>query len=98
VSQESGSQTGFLSSRGHLYVDGERGPEVNPAAYVPNTTQPLWFGAGAPYEPLRPQAAGVVASPLFPFVGAIQDVAVYNAALTSDVILRHFHCGNGIDA
>jgi hypothetical protein len=81
-----------------LFVDGEqRGPKINPAVYVPNTTQPLWIGAGAPYVPLRPQAPGVLASPLFPFVGAIQDVAIYNAALTSDVILLHYHNGNGID-
>jgi hypothetical protein len=46
---------------------------------------------------LRPQAAGVLGGPLFPFVGAIQDVAIYNAALTSDVILKHYHNGNGID-
>jgi hypothetical protein len=81
-----------------LFVDGEqRGPKINPAVYVPNTTSPLWIGAGAPYVPLRPQAPGVVGGPLFPFVGAIQDVAVYNAALASDVILRHYHNGNGID-
>jgi Concanavalin A-like lectin/glucanases superfamily len=80
-----------------LYVDGEqRGPKVTPASYVPNTTQPLWIGAGGSYKPLRPQGAGVVAGPLFPFVGAIQDVAVYNAALTSDVILLHYHNGNSI--
>jgi hypothetical protein len=46
---------------------------------------------------MRPQAPGVLASPLFPFVGAIQDVAIYNAALASDVILRHYHNGNAID-
>jgi hypothetical protein len=81
-----------------LFVDGEqRGPKINPAVYVPNTTQPLWIGAGAPYVPIRPQAPGVLAGPLFPFVGAIQDVAIYNAALTSDVILLHYHNGNGID-
>ena len=80
-----------------LFVDGEqRGPKINPAVYVPNTTQPLWIGAGAPYGPIRPQAPGVVAGPLFPFVGAIQDVAVYNAALTSDVVLLHYHNGNGV--
>ncbi len=80
-----------------LYVDGEqRGPKITPAVYVPNTTQPLWIGAGAPYIPSRPQPPGIVASPLFPFVGAIQDVAVYNAALTSDVILLHYHNGNGV--
>jgi hypothetical protein len=80
-----------------LYVDGEqRGPKVNPAIYVPNTTQPLWIGAGGSYFPLRPQPPGVVASPLFPFVGAIKDVALYNAALASDVVLLHYHNGNGV--
>jgi hypothetical protein len=44
---------------------------------------------------LRPQAPGVLAGPLFPFFGAIQDVAIYNAALASDVILLHYHNGNG---
>ena len=81
-----------------LFVDGEqRGPKINPATYVPNTTNPLWIGAGVPYVALRPQAPGVLASPLFPYVGAIQDVAVYDAALTSDVILTHYHNGNGTD-
>jgi hypothetical protein len=80
-----------------LFVDGEqRGPKINPAVYVANTTKPLWIGAGISYVPLRPQAAGVLAGPLFPFVGAIQDVAIYNAALTSDVILLHYHNGNGV--
>ena len=81
-----------------LYVDGEqRGPKVNAVTYVPNTAQPLWIGAGAPYVPLRPQPPGVVASPLFPYDGAIQDVAIYNVALASDVILTHYHNGNGTD-
>jgi Concanavalin A-like lectin/glucanases superfamily len=79
-----------------LYVDGQqRGPKVTPATYVANTTQPLWIGAGAPYVPLRPQAPGALAGPLFPFEGAIQDVAIYNTALTLDVILTHLHNGNG---
>jgi hypothetical protein len=79
-----------------LYVDGEqRGPKVNSVVYAPNTAQPLWIGAGVPFIPLRP-APGAL-SPLFPFVGAIQDVAIYNAALTSDVILRHYHNGNAAD-
>jgi hypothetical protein len=81
-----------------LYVDGEqRAPKVSPATYVPNATQPLWIGAGLPFVPRRPQPPGTLASPLFPFVGAIQDVAVYNAALASDVILKHYHNGNGTD-
>jgi Concanavalin A-like lectin/glucanases superfamily len=81
-----------------LYVDGEqRGPKVNNAVYKPNTKRPLWIGAGAPYVPLRPQAPGVLAGPLFAFDGAIQDVAIYKAALSSDVVLTHYHNGNGID-
>jgi hypothetical protein len=67
-----------------------------PASYVPNTTKPLWIGAGVAYILLRPQAPGAMASPLFPVVGAIQDVAIYNAALASDVILTHYHDGNGV--
>ena len=80
-----------------LYVNGAQLAKVTSAVYVPNSTQPLWIGAGAPYVPRRPQPADVVASPLFPFVGAMQDVAIYSAALASDVILKHFHNGNGTD-
>ena len=76
-------------------MNGEQQDKVNPVAYMPNTTQPLWIGAGAAFAPRRPQPDGVLASPLFPFVGAIQDVAIYSAALTSDVILKHFHNGSG---
>jgi hypothetical protein len=81
-----------------LYVDGEQsGPAVT-SAYVPNGTNPLWIGAGVPYVAMRgPQTApGVLASPLFPFVGALQDVAIYNAPLGADIILRHLHNGNGL--
>jgi hypothetical protein len=81
-----------------LYVDGDqRGPKITTATYVPNTAQPLWIGASGASLPQRPQPPGTLAGPLFPFVGAIQDVAVYNAALASDVILKHYHNGNAID-
>jgi hypothetical protein len=80
-----------------LYVNGVQQAKVTSAVYVPNSTQPLWIGAGASYVSRRPQPPGVVASPLFPFVGAMQDVAIYSAALTSDVILLHFHNGSGFD-
>jgi hypothetical protein len=80
-----------------LYVNGVQQANVTNVGYAPNTTQPLWIGAGAPYVPRRPQPDGVTASPLFPFVGAIQDVAIYNAALAPDVVLRHFNNGNGTD-
>jgi len=80
-----------------LFVNGEQsGPVVTSAVYVPNTTQPLWIGAGVPFAPRRPQAAGVIAGPLFPFVGALQDVAIYSKALDPDVILTHFHNGSGL--
>jgi hypothetical protein len=77
-----------------LFVNGQ--PQGNISTnYVPNTAQPVWIGAGAPYVPRRPQPAGVVASPLFPFVGAIQDVAIYSTALIASDILTHFHNGSG---
>ena len=79
-----------------LFVNGEQQGQVTGAMYMPNSTQPLWIGAAAPFVPRRPPA-DVVSSPLFPFVGAIQDVAIYSAALTSDVILVHFHNGSGFD-
>jgi hypothetical protein len=36
-----------------------------------------------------------VAGPLFPFVGALQDVAIYSKAFGPDVILTHLHNGSG---
>jgi hypothetical protein len=80
-----------------LFVNGEQqGQMPAPSAYVPNTTQPIWIGAGAPFVPRRPtQPAGMPGSPLFPFVGAIQDVALYRTALTASDISTHFRNGNG---
>jgi hypothetical protein len=80
-----------------LYVDGGKQAEVPGIAYVPNATQPLWIGAGAPYvarrtQPTDPQNP---TSPLFPFVGAIQDVAIYSEALDAGTILQHFNDGSG---
>jgi hypothetical protein len=81
-----------------LFVDGlPSGPAVTSAVYVPNTTKPLFIGAGVPFGLQRPQPAGVVAGPLFPFVGALQDVAIYNAALAPGVILTHLHNGSGFN-
>jgi Concanavalin A-like lectin/glucanases superfamily len=80
-----------------LFVDGTQQAQLSNVGYLPNATQPLWIGAGAPYIPRRTQPAGVdPASPLFPFVGAIQDVAFYNAALTPDVIATHHLNGSGL--
>ena len=76
-------------------MDGVQSGQVTPVVYVPNTTRPLWIGAGVPYVPLRPQDPGVVASPLFPFVGALQDIAIYSKALAPDVIMKHLYNGTG---
>jgi hypothetical protein len=70
------------------------------ATYMPNTVQPVWIGAGAPFVTPRrsPQLpAGTTSSPLFPFVGAMQDVAIYSVALGPLDIRRHFNNGNGMD-
>jgi hypothetical protein len=74
---------------------------------VQNATSPLFIGTGAPSFPLRPQPPAVPldqTSPLTPFVGAIENVAIYNAALpggnmdANDVIFTHAQNGNGISA
>jgi hypothetical protein len=81
-----------------LYMNGQQQVMASSVAYAPNTAQPLWIGAGAPFVARRPtQPADEPGSPLFPFKGAIQDVAIYNAALEPDVILLHYHNGNGTD-
>lgn len=78
-----------------LFVNGEQQGQVDAPMYVPNGTQPLWIGAGAPFVAPRPQPDGVVSSPLFPFVGAIQDVAIYGVALDAGEIGTHFRHGSG---
>jgi Concanavalin A-like lectin/glucanases superfamily len=81
-----------------LFVNGESKGSM-PTTYFPNTAQPVWIGAGAPFVARRsPQLPdGTVGSPLFPFVGAIQDVAIYKAKLEPLDILQHFNNGNGMD-
>jgi hypothetical protein len=84
-----------------LYVDGlPSGSAVSNVAYVPNTTKPLWIGAADAFLTMRtPQTAtGVLASPLFPFVGALQDVAIYKTALGPEAIQAHLFNGNGFNA
>jgi hypothetical protein len=77
-----------------LFVDGQEVIKIS-TPYVPNTTQPLLIGAAGAFLPQRPQAPGVLAGPLFPWVGAIQDVAIYNVALDGGVIVTHFDQGQG---
>jgi hypothetical protein len=78
-----------------LFVNGDLQNTVSGVSYVPNDAQPLWIGGGAPFVARRPQPADVPSSPLFPFVGAIQDVAIYNAALSAADIVTHYNHGRG---
>jgi hypothetical protein len=80
-----------------LFVNGDQHGQTT-SAYAPNAAQVLWIGAGTPYSPRRtqPPAGTDPESPLFPFVGAIQDVAIYKVALEPAKILTHFHNGSGI--
>jgi hypothetical protein len=79
-----------------LFVDGVQQTQVA-SGYTPNAAQVLWIGAGTPYSPRRtqPPVGPDPTSPLFPFVGAIQDVAIYQVALPPLTILAHFNNGNG---
>jgi hypothetical protein len=82
-----------------LFVNGESKGSMG-TSYMPNTAQPVWIGAGAPFVTPRrsPQVpVGTTSSPLFPFVGAIQDVAIYNTKLEPLDIRRHFNNGTGSD-
>jgi hypothetical protein len=80
-----------------LFVDADQHGQTT-SGYMPNAAQVLWIGAGTPYSPRRtqPPAGTDPESPLFPFVGAIQDVAIYQVALDPATILTHFHNGSGI--
>jgi hypothetical protein len=79
-----------------LFVDGVQRAQVA-SGYTPNAAQVLWIGAGTPYSPRRtqPPVGPDPTSPLFPFVGAIQDVAIYKTALPPPTILTHFNNGKG---
>lgn len=64
-----------------LYVNGSQDEAGAPnaqmnVAVVANTSSPLYIGMGAPEAP----------TPQFPFKGRLQEVALYNAALTPTVI------------
>jgi hypothetical protein len=80
-----------------LYVNGVQSATMTSQdlLYVSNTSGPLYIGAGAPYVGKRSVAGSTTGGPLFPFVGAIQDVAIYNIPLNSNDILQHFHNGMG---
>lgn len=86
--------------------DGDGGAPMPAAPPVPNTvyapvTQPVAFfiGAGLNDDPPRtqPQANGNT-SPLYPFQGWIQSVALYSSALDSTDLGDHFAAGSGAES
>ncbi|MBV9220002.1 MAG: LamG domain-containing protein [Methylobacteriaceae bacterium] len=78
-----------------LYVDGDASSLPN-LPYNPNVTKPLYIATGAPELPLRTGTAvnDPTHGPLNPFKGVIQDVAIYNRALTSTEVATHLANGN----
>jgi hypothetical protein len=78
-----------------LFVDGFPSSKPN-ITYAPNTTKPLYIGTGAPELPLRtsPVVNDPTHGPLNPFKGVIQDVAIYNRALTAHEIAINIAHGN----
>lgn len=65
------------------------------AKFKPNTTADLVIGVGGPWLPDRLQFSDQLAFPVFPFLGTIQDVAIYDTVLSDDDILKHFNDGSG---
>jgi hypothetical protein len=75
-----------------LFVDGvSKGFQA--VSYTANTTQPMLIGAGGAFAGFRDISGGI--GPLWPFVGAIQDVAIYSSALSSGDIQLHDAHGRG---
>ncbi len=66
--------------------------ELNPVAYVPvvagTVTQGMHIGIAA-QGPLFPPAPGAVPPFLYPFIGQMCNVAVYNQVLTQDTLRHH---------
>ncbi|MDX6513560.1 MAG: hypothetical protein QOE36_3064 [Gaiellaceae bacterium] len=60
-----------------LYVNGEERLSVAAATYAPNAERKLYIGEGAPMLP----------TPFFPFVGLLEDVAYFKAALDHETIV-----------
>jgi hypothetical protein len=71
-----------------LWVNGESEAAgvVSATPYIANTTVPIFIGLSAPWT----------SSGLWPFKGAIQDVAIYKRALNQTEITTHTASGQGI--
>ena len=78
-----------------LFVNNQPPVQQTNRPFAVNTSSPLYIGAGAPYVPNRQMANSTSGGPLFPYRGAIQDVAIYNVALSATAIQDHFKHGSG---
>jgi hypothetical protein len=93
----------FDGKNATIFVNGIPNPSGlvslnNGESYVPNTTGRQVIGAGAPSASNRTDQTASLFFPAFPFKGTIQDVAIYNAALSQEAILVHNANGNGENA
>ena len=76
-----------------LYVDGVLVAQNNSASLVANTDKPLYIGAGRTNK--HPHN---VDPPQFHFNGKIDDVAIWNAMLSSDEIVQLYNSGETLYA
>ena len=76
-----------------LYVDGVLVAQNNSASLVANTDKPLYIGAGRTNK--HPHD---VDPPQFHFNGKIDDVAIWNAMLSSDEIVQLYNSGETLYA
>ena len=76
-----------------LYVDGELLKQNSSASLVANTDKPLYIGAGRTNK--HPHD---VDPPQFHFNGRIDDVAIWNAMLSSDEIVQLYNSGETLYA
>lgn len=89
----------FDGTNAAIFINGAKtssAASVPPGAqFTPNTTVDLVIGVGGPWLPDRLQPTDQLAFPVFPFLGTIQDVALYDTVLTDADILKHFNDGSG---
>jgi hypothetical protein len=70
-----------------LYINGRLDTSRSAPPSPPNTSKPLWIGTG------RNESV-----PTFPLFGLVDEVAVYDSALSADRIGVHYRLGKGLDS
>lgn len=89
----------FDGTTAALFVNGVQVSQAtsNPPGlpFSPNASSPFVIGVGLPWLPARTQPTDNMFFPLTPWVGTIQNVAVYNAVLPDEDIKKHFDDGSG---